>query len=431
MKRAVVLLVAAAAAVAACVERMTAPGRCPDFCPDSLRVVDTVLRTVVGRDTAFRGYWRPHEVVRLLVASLPGIESRALSRTDRIATTYQFGTDTTKNPIVGVDSVRLDLVIVHRDTAAHNLRLHLYHVPKTFDSTTTFADVGPSFAGAPVRAINVDSLITLPGKRDPATGDSVTVDTTTKEIRLRLMLDSAQAPYVPADSGRLAFGFRATADSPASIALGSRLLSTGMLVTWFVKVDSLGLDTVPRSPPPVAGTAFDTFVFDPPPQALDSTLAVGGMPVARSILRVNLPPAVRDSAQIVRATLVLVPAQAAAGAPADSFFLAARRVVSDLGAKSPLASPQFIGDSSHVAFALIHIGSTDTVRIEVTSMVALWAADTTLASTFMLQRITDPRSLFLSEGTSLAEIRFRPSSDPAFRPALHVTYIPRFRFEVP
>lgn len=426
MKRAFGLLVAAtatAAAAGACVERMTAPGQCPDFCPDSLAVLDTVLRTVVDRDTAYRGYWRPHEIDRLLVASLPGVQSRALWRSESIPITYQFGTDTTKNPIVGVDSVRLDLTIVQRDTAAHNLRLHLYHVPKTFDSTTTFADVNSSFAGAPVRSINVDSLIALPGQRDPATGDSVTVDTT-KVIRLRLMLDSAQAPYVPEDSGRLALGIRVTADSLASIALQS-----GAPVVWFLRVDSLQRDTVSQLR--TARMAFDTFVLDPPPPALDSTLAVGGMPVARSILRVSLPRGIRDSAQIVRATLVLVPDAPAQGVPADSFLLAARRVATDLGAKSSLALPLGAGDSTHMGTTWIRIGSTATVRVEVTQILALWAADTTLPPAFMLQRITDPLSPFLSEGYSLSEIRFRPSSDAAFRPVLHVTYVPRFKFEVP
>ncbi|PYO12403.1 MAG: hypothetical protein DMD31_16475 [Gemmatimonadetes bacterium] len=46
-----------AAGAVACVEQATAPGSCPTFCPSgSITVVDTVLRTSITRDSAFRGY---------------------------------------------------------------------------------------------------------------------------------------------------------------------------------------------------------------------------------------------------------------------------------------------------------------------------------------------------------------------------------------
>lgn len=365
----------------------------------------------------------------MLVQQFGGRESRGIAKSRPIAHTYRFGTDTTQNPIVGVDSVRLDVTILHRDTAAHNLRLHLYRIPKTIDSTTTFADVTPAFTDSLVRSVNVDSLIAMPGLRDPATQDSVVVDTVANTVRLLLMLDSVQAPYVEADSGVLAFGFQVTADSLASVALGKSRSGNGMFLTWYVQVDSLGQDTVPRSPPPAAGTEFDTFVFDPPLPPLDSTLAVGGVPAARSIVRVDLPRAIRDSAQIIRATLILVPDRPAEGVPADSFLVAAHRVLSDFGAKSPLAGPLFSGDSSHASVARVRIGSADTVTFELTQMLRLWAADTTAPTAFMLRQST--ASGRFVEGATFAEIRFRPSSDSVYRPALHVTYMPRFRFGVP
>lgn len=424
------LVVPAALVLAACVERIAAPGRCPEFCPGSrLTVVDTVLRTVLGRDSAFRGYVRPHEASVTLAADLPGLRSWTVSKLRGIPHTYRFGTDTTQNPIVGVDSLRLEITLVHRDTAAHNLRLHLYRVLKTIDSATTYADLAPAFTDSLVRSVNVDSLLALPGRRDSVTGDSIAVDTTTRQTRILLMLDSAQAPYVQADSGVLAFGVGVSADSLASVALGSSRAGTGMRVTWYVRVDSLGRDTVALPTPPTAGTDFDSFVFDPPPVPLDSTLAVGGIPAARSIVRASLPPAIRDSAQIIRATLVLVPDRPARGVPADSFLVVARRVVADLGAKSPLAVQQLPGDSSHAALAWVRIGSTDTVRIEMTAMVRFWAADTSAPAAFMLTQSTSPTSF--AEGRTFAEIRFKPSSDAAFRPALVLTYVPRFRFGVP
>ncbi|MGH7699929.1 MAG: hypothetical protein ACREMJ_05365 [Gemmatimonadales bacterium] len=438
MRRALATGLTLAAAVAAgCAERLTAPGQCPDFCPGGeIAVVDTILRDVVIDDSAFRGYVRPHEAGRLLVASLPSIESRALVLTTSIATTYTFAPDTTRNPIVGVDSVRLQLIMRPDTQPLRNLQLHLHRVPRTIDSSTTYGDVAPSFSDSLVRSISLDSLLALPEqedtlldanvRRDSVTGDYLRVDTTSQQIILNLKLDSAQVPLVEADSGRLGLGVRITADSLASTVLGSRESLAGMSVTWYLQVDSLQLDTVPRSA--VAGTGFDSFVFDPPPAPIDSTLAVGGMPVARSLLRFALPPAIRDSAQIVRATLVLVPDQPPQGVPADSFVVAARRVLSDLGAKSPLA-PLFAGDSSAVGTSWVRIGSTDTLRIGVTQMLRLWAADTTVPAAVMLQQSTAATAVL--EGLSLVEIRFRPASDTAFRPALHLTYVPRFRFGVP
>src|SRR2546422_3641901 len=72
-------------------------------------------------------------------------------------------------------------------------------------------------------------------------------------------------------------------------------------------------------------------VFDPPTPPLDSTLAVGGAPSARSILRVVLPRAIRDSSQIIRATLILVPAVPVKGAPSDSLDRKSTRLNSSHG----------------------------------------------------------------------------------------------------
>ncbi|HEX9611387.1 MAG TPA: hypothetical protein VF978_05820 [Gemmatimonadales bacterium] len=434
MRRGLVLL--AVLGAAACVEQLVAPGQCPDFCPDRLSVVDTMLVNSISRDSAFRGYIRAHESTVRLVANHPHVRSFALSKTFGIIPHFVFGADTA--PIIGVDSVRVEFTLVQRDTAAHNLLLRLYRVAKTFDSTTTFGAVAPAFTDSLVRSVNLDTLLAFPQvhdsvlnldiRRDTITGDYVRVDSLQRRVIVNLKLDSAQAPYVPADSGRLAFGIGVSADISTTTALGSRFLpGTALSARWFVKADSAQLDTIAR--PLDAPTDFDTFVFDPPLPPIDSTLAVGGIPAARSLLRVNLPIGIRDSAQIIRATLVLVPDRAAQGAPADSFLVAARRVQSDLGAKSVPAAQRFVGDSTHAALAWVRIGSTDTVNIEVTGILRFWASDTTQPTAFLLQQTTTPFNII--EGASLAEIRFRPSSDAAFRPVLHITYLPRYNFTIP
>jgi hypothetical protein len=411
------------AGAAACTEEITAPGVCPDYCPPGqITVRDTVLRAVLGRDSAFRGYVQAHDAAQLYAASLPGRESRPIFRTLPIPDGFRFGSDTTLRPIVGVDSLRLALTLVRRDSTT-NLTLRLYRLALAIDSTTTLADLAADFAAAPLRTVNVDSLLADSAHRDTVTRDSVAVEVG-GAITILVGLDSAAAPYVAADSGRLAFGVSVAADSLANIALGSAETGSGPRLSWFLRIDSAGVDTIPPidTVPPVPRTVnpiaeFDSFVFDPPALALDSTLAVGGVPAARSIMRVDLPEFLRDSTQVLRATLILVPTGPLQGTPSDSFFVSATGVETDIGAKSPLVS-----DSLRRGSTLVRPGGADTLRIEITGLVQAWFADTAAPTALMLRQVP--------EG-SLAEVRFQPSAHATLAPALHVTYVRRFPFGVP
>ena len=129
-----------------------------------------------------------------------------------------------------------------------------------------------------------------------------------------------------------------------------------------------------------------------------------------------MPAFLRDSFDVVRATAIFVPVGPVPGSPADSFTIETRPVQTDLGAKSPLT---LVPSGSVV----VHPGSTDTVRIELTDLVRLWAIDTTQATIFFLR--------MQPEATSFSEIRFYSSRAAAFRPALHLTYVKRFPFGEP
>jgi hypothetical protein len=420
------LLVALLAAAAACTEDLTTPGVCPEFCPPGeITVVDTLLADLVGRDSAFRGYVQAHQAAVMLAADLPGeIDSRATFRTTALASRIRLTTDTVTSPVVGVDSMRITLTVPRRDTSARGLALALYRLPLALDSTTTFADLAPAFAAAPIRVVQVDSLIALPGRKDTLTGDSVTVDSAAGSLSVLISLDSAEVGYTAADSARLALGIRASVDAgsgsgEASVAIGAG--ETAPVITWFAKVDSLGFATVQRGLG--AGVAFDGYVFDPPAAALDANLAAGGAPSARSLLRFARPATLFDSAQIVRATLVLMPVAAAVGSSADSFRVVAQRIAADLGAKSPLAGPSFSGDGSYFGATWVQPGSLDSVKVDITDMLRRWQADTTAPTAVFLR--VDP------EGGVLGEIRFAPSAHATLRPALLVTYVPSFPFGVP
>jgi len=410
-----------AGAAAACVDRATSPATCPDFCPSgAIDVVDAVLGTSITRDSAFRGYVFPYHAVAMTATDAPGaMDSRAILRTSALASGLVLNSgDTTTSPLVGADSMKLTLTITRRDTAAHNLTLKLYRLPITIDSTTTFADVQSAFADS-LRAVNVDALLAKPGGVDSATGDQAAIDTTSKYLKVTLKLDSLQAPYVPGDSGKLGIGVRVGADAATSVTFCTRENACGAAVAWFVKVDSIkGTDTTLIHKQLAAVTLFDNFVFDPPNPPLDSTLAVGGAPSARSILRVTLPRAIRDSSQIIRATLILVPAVPVKGAPSDSFVVEAHTVLADFGAKSPL-----VLDATRTDTTFVRVGATDTVRIEVTNLLQFWTSDSTRPEVMMLRS--------QEEGGHAGEIRFYPSAAAAYRPALRITYARRFPFGMP
>ncbi len=419
---------------AACTEQATSPGNCPNFCPGgSIIMKDSIFTAIIARDSAFRGYVEGHDADAMTAADLPGVQSRAVFVLNNMITRFAPNSpDTTTVPIF-VDSSRLRLTMVHRNRTTTNLWLKLYAIPTTTDSTTSFASLDPHFAAPPIDSVNVSDLLARPFISDTATRriwtDSIRTDSAGHvllggdSVRLTLLfdLDTLQAPFVVADSGRLGLGIHVTADSLASAAFATTEAGASEpALTWFYHYTKP--DTVSGTPDSVKhanqarAPKFDSFLFDPPIPPLDSNLAVGGVPSARSLVRVALPAFLHDSFDVVRATVILVPVSAALGSRADSFTVLARSIQTDLGAKSPLGT--IPGGS-----VVVHPGSTDTLRIELTDLVRAWAVDTTLPTAFFLGQ--------QPEATSFNEIRFYSSRAPAFRPALHLTYVKRFPFGEP
>lgn len=434
------LLFLLSAGIASCTEEATAPGRCPNFCPGGTTdIKDTIFTDVIQRDSSYRGYLPPYAAEAMAAADLPNMDSRALVVLphNMITTVHTSSTDTTSVPIV-VDSSRFRLTILRRDTSATNLKLRVYRLPITTDSNSTFASLDPDFTAAPIDTVNVSQLLARPPIVDTAKADSanrrifgdttrtdsaghiLTVADSGRTLTLYFHFDTVQAPFVATDSGQLAFGFRVAADSFASASLGSTESAHSPLMQWFfhhtihdttgVKPDSTVYDNRLRTP------QFDSFVFNPPTAPLDSNLAVGGAPSARSLVRLTLPKFLHDSLDVVRATAILVPVAPVVGAPSDSFSILVRPILTDLGGKSPLSS-------AFSATRTIHTGTADTVTIELTDLVRAWAQDTTAQTAFFLAHVP--------EAASFTEIRFYSSRAPGFRPALHITYVKRFPFGTP
>lgn len=397
------LPVLAAIAVAGCQEKLTAPADCPALCPGGQpQVFDEIFTPIPGVDSSFRGYVQANAAPALLVSNgLRGFEERAIMRFPRRGDSISVR-DTLR--AYTIDSVAIGLTLVARDTTLTGLQVQLYRLPITIDSPTTFADVDPAF-------VSQNLVATIP------VADTLHVGA----IRAVLQgTDLTRVEIPPADTGVLALGVRIDAPGPTGVRLGSIAGGNAGVFLTYATLDIPDTGTAKLRTLPLNAT-FNSFV-SPVVEADDSTqLAVGGVPSARSLIRFDLPPRIRDSATIVRATLELTPVAPILGLPTDPVRLQARAVVADLGAKSPVNS-----NFGRVPEDTLESGATE-VSLEAVRLVELW-----------LGMGGRPAALVLSVAPELEAASFsRPvfyssrAVDPAVRPRLRISYLRSFPFENP
>jgi hypothetical protein len=384
----------------ACQERLAAPADCPNLCPGGYTVRDTVLVPVTGSDSAYEGYVLAGGGTSLRVSyQLPASEDRAVIRFLARPDSVTFN-DTLR--AYTIDSVVLSVGLQVRDTQVNNLVVYLYRLPATLDSSVTFVDADTAFTPANV----IDTFMVA---------DSVISGALTRTFKGPTL---AQVAISPADSGVLAMGVQIRAAQPTGIRIGSS--SGGSLApsfTTYIHFPRPG-DTTIVSQTFVRGPTFARFVTQNPP-VLDSTLlTVGGAPSSRTVIRFPWPTLLKDSAQLVRVTLELIPTTTILGLPLDTAFLQARPLLADFGGKSPAGTDGFF-----IAVAPLADGMTDTVRLEVRRAATLWQGSGGLPSAFMLQ--------LFPETSSFIRATFGSSRTPGFVPRLRVTYALKFPFENP
>ena len=402
-------IVVAVSAVA-CQRELVAPGQCPETCPGgSPVIIDTVLTPIMDRDSTYLGYVQPGQGVALLVSQgLPVFNARAVVKFLPVSDSLLLN-DTLRT--FRVDSVGFRIGLAARDTAAISLEILLYRIPSDVDSTVTFADIEPFLADS-----------TLIGR--------IAVDDTTFSDVFRLVVtDSATLDLLkpaPADSGVMAIAVAMSASQPSGISIGSIAAGgTGPLWQTFVTIDSIVDSLSQRTISRIA--QFNTFVTENTVPINSDFLTVGGAPSARSLLRFDLTSRIgsRDSAQIVRATLKLVPTASIPGIPNDLATLRVRGVQSDIGAKSPrcgfsIGSPCGTWVIRELIEVPLVVGSSDTVSIEVSDLVRGWQGERGSA-----------RSLFLDldpEAASFTRPEFGSSRTPGFTPIIELTYVLPFPF---
>lgn len=385
----------------ACTEKLTAPGECPGLCPsDNLEVRDTVITAT--RDSGYAGFVPPGGGPRLLAANgYAGLDLIPLVRFARAVDSIII--QDTLRPAV-VDSIQLSVTVTLRDPAATGLEIDFYKLPAAVavDTTSTHAEV--SAALIPERLV---ATAPIP-------------DTLTNgEVRVVLAgSDLARLAFAPEDDKVLRLAYRLRGPAPTGIGIASQ--AGGSAAPGFVSYMRVALpDTVisriiPRT------IQFGGFVSSAPADAPSpDELLLGGWPSRRAILRFELPPMLRDTARIIRATLELVPVEPVTALPGDTARLDVRGVFSDLGPKSPRISGT---GGALIQTTILESGSTEPVSIEVTRIATLWNGTSGIPPVLMLS--------LAPEAATFGNARFGSSRIAGFEPRLRLTFAMPYPFEV-
>ncbi len=399
-------LVAAGALLGAlaCREEITAPGRCPDFCPaDSLRLVDTVLTGVVIADTSIRGFTDPRGLPIMVLSDRDSALARAVMRFPSVPRRF-FPTQTDTAGVTvdsTADSVVLELRVVQRDTAAREVRVLVYRLPATLDSTADFANTAAYFA---------DSLLV----------DSIPVaDSLPEFTTLRRALPVALLVPQAADSHVVAIGLTIRAAGRTALTVAATDFSGAPPRLKYYVHGVAPRDTF-RTVFDLTPT-FDTYVQNPvPPPPPAQRIVAGDQPAARAILHFQLPAYIVDSVTVVRSTLLLRTARPVAGRPRERFFVETAPIIRDFGGKSIVFTDTLVYGTGSVT-----AGDTGSVAIEMARVLRLWRG---------VPVDSLPRKVVLrntNEGSSTGQIEVFGHTAGADAPRLHVTFIRPLRFGVP
>lgn len=384
-----------------CQENVTAPGSCPTLCPQgSLALVDTTITGIVVEDTTYRGYYSKQEAQWMVVADADSFRSVALARFASRASTWYPASNDTAVTAGAVDSVAMTLYLTGRDTAVHGVGVRVYRLPVNFDTGMTWTAAQAYLADS----LLVDTL-TLP--------DSMASGSVTLKLRTHAL---DQIP--DADGGVISLAFALQAPQHTSLALSTTNNAYGgPAVSWYVHAVAPRdtLSTVLTTRPDLS-----TFTYDPPPSEPTAEIVAGGVPSARALLHLVLPPIATDSSRLVRATLILTPTRPARGLPGESFRLSARGLLRDFGAKSVIFVDTSAGGTTPVSR-----GDTATIRIDIVRLLRQWGTSNGDSLPRALMLLSEP------EAGGMGEVSVARRTAGAAAPRLQLTYVRPYTFGVP
>ena len=397
------------AIIAACTETLNTSVGCPELCTDQAGGIQTVTIDAVVLDTTVSALTGQGTESSMLVATRGDtVDSRAVVRFDSIPARYTRTTaDTATTAITTVDSARIRFRI---DTAGAKLPGSV-----TIEAYDVDTDAPDSLTSAVAAQFTPSRLITSKTFAAADLKDTVIVEIPGSAILARL-------------GQRMRIGLRA-ASAEGSVQFRIFSVESGLAEQLYFRVNPdttiKPISLSPYSKTPATQPAFASSLSDytvlvkaPPPGPADA-LDVGGLPARRIYMRFNVPAFIADTAEIVRASLLMTQRPDRSLDPKDTVRIIAHvslaaNAVTDLSRAAQITAQTSL-DTLRVA-----PGDSGVKLLEVAQVVSLWRT----------QKVDQtPRAIVLvsrTEGQApLRALFFSIEAAPELRPRLRISYSTR------
>jgi hypothetical protein len=432
-------ILGAAFAAAACSEHLNGGAACPALCPgQNLQVTDTTFRIdhlSPVYDTTIASFPLLGDEGTLLLASIPHrADVRGIMRFDSLANYYDITVDDTtakEYPKVAHDA--LLWFTVNRPIAAtrgsDQIQFLVYDVDTTAD--TTVSVLSGMFNSAHFLGASPPKLASAFDTLNASSLDTVIVHLDTAKVLAKAFGDR-----------KLRLGIVALAvNNPSDGVRATIAINPAPFIRYYGSLDSLKDTTYARvtsnfrSVNPVTDTSLLARLIHYPlivqgaiPDSMDA-LNIGGIPARRVFLRFALPPRIIDTANVIRATLMLHPKPQPLQLPSDTMALYPWPVVSSNKVMTAAEATNFI--VSNTLYSLDSVQAVPSAGTVVTfdfvNAVRNWqnVSDTINTRSLVLR--------ILAEGGTPLEASFWSSfaPDTSLRPHVRIQYVKRSSFGVP
>ncbi|HEU4747455.1 MAG TPA: hypothetical protein VFS56_03070 [Gemmatimonadaceae bacterium] len=400
----ILTVVSAVLVLGSCTEKLDSSGVCAVLCPPLGGAVQNVTLDAIAFDTTVAALSGPGAEPGLVLASRGDtLDARVILRYDSLPAIYHVGTDSF--PITLIDSAtlrfRLDTL---RIKGTGPLTIEAYDVDTDANDTSTTAVLAlftpDRFVGSQMytRADLKDTLdYVLPGAH---------------------ILAKAQS------GERLRLGLRVVSASSTQLLLSSEEGGAAPRLRFRVSADTsvapftlFPFSQTPADDPVARSNLGDYTVFARrPPEGGPTELDVGGIPVRRTYFRFDIPPGIRDSSTIIRATLLLNQVPNPLLDPTDTLFVLPQLVLAGAAVTDPAKAAQ-ITTALGIDTLKVRPGDTGPILVELGPAFQVWRA---------VKPAETPHAIVLrssSEGTSPLQVRFSSlEAAPALRPRLRISF---------
>jgi hypothetical protein len=432
-------ILGAAFAAAACSEHLNGGAACPALCPgQNLQVIDTTFRIdhlAPVYDTTIASFPLLGDEGTILLARIPHrADVRGVMRFDSLANYYTATVDDTTAklyPTVAHDA--LLWFTVNRPIAAtrgsDQIQFLVFDVDTSAD--TTVSVLSGMFDHAHFLGASGVKLASQFDTLNAGSLDTVIVHLDTAKILAKAFGDRKlrlgiipQVLNNPSDGVRLTIGV-----NPAPF------------IRYYGSLDSLKDTTYARitsnfrSVTPVTDTSLLARLIHYPlivqGAITDSmnALNIGGIPARRVFLRFALPPRIIDTANVIRATLMLHPKPQPLQLASDTIVLYPWPVVSSNKVMTAAEATNFIVSNTIYSLDSVQVvpSAGTVVAFDFVNAVRNWqnVSDTVNTRSLVLR--------ILSEGGTPLEASFWSSfaPDTSLRPHVRIQYVKRSSFGVP